>query len=50
MVIAHCNNPGLAERLRDAVAARYRFREILVVPTRGISTVYAADKGLVMAF
>ncbi|MGE4485225.1 MAG: DegV family protein [Oscillospiraceae bacterium] len=50
MVIAHCNNPGLAERLMEAIKKRYRFREIFIVPTRGISTIYANDKGIVMAF
>jgi len=50
LVIAHCNNPGLAQRLMEAIKARYGFKDILIVPTRGISTVYANDKGLVMAF
>lgn len=50
MVIAHCNNPELAGKLRDLIEKRYHFKEIFVVPTRGISSVYANDKGIIMAF
>ena len=50
VVIAHCNNPGLAEKLMDAIKKRYRCREIFIVPTRGVSTIYANDKGVVLAF
>jgi fatty acid-binding protein DegV len=50
IVIAHCNNPGLAEKLREAIKKRYNFKDILIVPTKGISTIYANDKGIVMSF
>lgn len=50
MVIAHCNNPTLAQKLKDEISRRYRFSGIHIVPMRGISSVYANDKGLVMAF
>jgi len=50
MVIAHCNNPGLAEKLMVAIKQRYHFKDIVIVPTKGISSIYANDKGVVMAF
>lgn len=50
MVIAHCNNPGLAERLMNEIKRRFPFREIHIVPTKGISSMYANNKGLIMAF
>jgi len=50
LVIAHCNNPGLAEKLMNAIQARYHFKEIVTVPTRGLSSLYANDKGVVLAF
>jgi len=50
IVIAHCNNPGLAQKLMETIKSRYNFKDILIVPTRGISTIYANDKGIVMAF
>ena len=50
MVISHCNNPGLAERVSAAVKQQFDFKEIIIVPTGGISSVYAADQGIIMAF
>ncbi len=50
MVIAHCNNLRLAEKLKDVIKSRYHFRDILIVPTRGISTVYANDKGIIISY
>lgn len=45
-VISHCNNPGLAKRLEAAIQQRYHFKEIIVVPTGGISSLYADDQGI----
>jgi len=50
MVITHCNNLSLAEKLKEVIEARYAFKEILIVATRGISSVYANEGGIVMAF
>ncbi len=50
LVITHCNNPSLAEELKAEVERRYRFSEILVLPTRGLSSLYANEKGVIMAF
>lgn len=50
LVISHCNNPGLAARLAEAVRQRFDFSEIHVIPTGGLSSLYADDKGIVMAF
>lgn len=50
LVITHCNNPGLAERLRTMIEQRFKFKEILVVPTGGLSSLYADDQGVIMAF
>ena len=50
MVISHCNNPGLAQRLADAVKERFHFAHIYLVPTGGLSSLYADNKGVVMAF
>lgn len=50
IVISHCNNLGLAEELSRMIKERFSFKEILVVPTRGISSMYANDKGIIMAF
>ena len=50
LVITHCNNPTLADELRAEIARRYRFSEILVLPTRGLSSLHANEKGVIMAF
>ena len=50
MVISHCNNFAVAQRLCDAVKSHFDFREIHVVPTGGLSSLYADDQGVVMAF
>ncbi len=50
LVITHCNNPSLAEELKGEIERRYDFSEILVLPTRGVSSVYANEKGIIMAF
>lgn len=50
LVITHCNNPTLADELKAEIERRYHFSEILVLPTRGVSSLYANEKGVIMAF
>lgn len=49
-VISHCNNLPLAQKLADAISARYRFGEVLVLSTSCASSVYANEGGVVLAF
>lgn len=48
--IAHCNCPEKALKFKEEVEKRYKFRDIVIVETAGISTVYANDGGLIIAF
>jgi DegV family protein with EDD domain len=50
LVVSHCNNLGLARKLVDAIEQKYRFKEIFIVPTGGVSSLYADNGGIVMAF
>ena len=50
LVITHCNNPSMAEELRAEIERRYHFAEILVLQTRGLSSLYANEKGIIIAF
>ena len=50
LVISHCNNLGLAEEIVRCVHERFRFKEIFIVPTGGLSSLYVDDGGVVMAF
>lgn len=48
--IAHCNCLEKAQKFKEEVQQRYRFKDIIIVETSGISTVYANDGGLIIAF
>lgn len=48
--IAHCNALERAEYIKKEAAEKYNFREIIIVETAGISTVYANEGGVVLAF
>ncbi|MDR1570155.1 MAG: DegV family protein [Oscillospiraceae bacterium] len=50
LVITHCNNLPAAQLLAELIRNRYNFREILILSTKGLSSVYTDDKGIVMAF
>ncbi len=50
LVITHCYNLALAEELKAEIEQRYHFAEILILPTRGLSSLYANEKGVIMAF
>ncbi|MDL2218524.1 DegV family protein [Christensenellaceae bacterium OttesenSCG-928-M15] len=50
LVISHCNNRAMAEQLGALIQDRFNFKKIYVVPTGGLSSLYADDKGIVMAF
>jgi len=49
-VISHCNNPSLAEALRKEARERFGFGRILVLETKGLTTLYTSDKGVVISF
>lgn len=48
--IAHCNCLDKALALKEEVLKRYNFKDVVIVGTGGISTVYANEGGLVIAF
>jgi len=50
LIISHCNNPTLAEQLATLIKERFDFKKIYIIPTRGTSSLYADDKGIVLAF
>lgn len=51
LVIAHCCCPDRAEALKKQVLKQSkRIRNVLVVPTGGLSTVYANDGGIVVGY
>jgi len=50
LVISHCNNHPLAEHISALILKRFQFKKIYIVPTGGLSSMYADDKGIIMAF
>jgi len=48
--ITHVDCLEKAERLRDEIKARYPFKDIKIFKSSGLSTVYADDGGIVIAF
>ena len=50
LFISHCNCLDRAYDLKEMMEARCSFSHILIGPTGGISTVYANDGGIIMAY
>ncbi|MCL2201097.1 MAG: DegV family protein [Oscillospiraceae bacterium] len=50
MVICHNNNLPLATQLSETFKRHFDFKEILIVPMRGAISLYADNKGIVLAF
>lgn len=49
LAISHCNCPQRAQSVRDEILKGAAFKEILIVDTAGISSMYANDGGIIMA-
>jgi len=50
LIISHCNNLPLAEELRDKARERFGFGRIVILETKGLSSLYACDKGIILSF
>lgn len=50
LYISHCNAPQKALKIKEMVEAVYSFAKIEIFETNGLSTVYAGDGGIVIAF
>lgn len=48
--IAHCNCLDKALSFKEAVLKKYNFKDIVIVEMKGLSSTYADDGGLVIAF
>lgn len=47
--ISHCNCPQRAQAVKEMLEARVKLKEIFIVDTRGISSLYANDGGIIVA-
>ena len=50
LVISHCNCPDRAIYVRNLLFKKLPFTKVEIIRTGGISTVYAGDGGVVVAF
>lgn len=48
--IAHCNCLQRAEKLKNDIMERYSFKDIIIVETGGVTSVYANDGGIIISF
>jgi DegV family protein with EDD domain len=48
LAISHCNCPQRAEFVRDLVEQAVKFKDIIIVDTAGVSTMYANDGGVII--
>ena len=49
LVIAHCNCYERAEKAKEEIEKKANFKNITIVDTRGVSSLYAGDGGIIIA-
>lgn len=50
LAIAHCNHPARAEAVRQMIMSKVPFGECMIVNTGGLSTMYANEGGIIVAY
>lgn len=50
LMISHCNCPERAEKVKQLFLKKAAFREVLILDTAGVSSLYASDGGVIVAF
>lgn len=48
LMISHCNNPAAAESVRKNIEDRITVKEVVIMDTAGISSMYANDGGVIV--
>lgn len=48
LAISHCNCRDRAEALRDKLEEKFEFKDIIILDTAGVSSMYANDGGIIM--
>lgn len=48
LMITHCNAPERAELVKKLIMAKAAFRECIIMDTRGVSSMYANDGGVIV--
>ena len=50
LAISHCNCLERAKWVKSEVEKRYKFKDVIIVDTNGVSSMYASDGGIVVAY
>lgn len=50
LVITHCNNQEDATKIKDILCEKCNFKEIIIKPMRGLTSLYAQEKGVIACF
>ena len=48
LIITHCNNPERANSVKEQILAKVKFKDVLIMDTAGISSMYANDGGVIV--
>ena len=49
LAISHCNSPKRANMLKEAIQEKMKLKDIIVLDTAGVSSMYANDGGIIVA-
>jgi DegV family protein with EDD domain len=50
LAVSHCNNLERGESIKALIESRYNFKQVIVIPTHGLSSTYANDGGIIVAY
>ena len=48
VAIVHCNNEARAQFVKEEIEKRTKVKEIIILPSSGVSTLYAAQGGIIL--
>lgn len=48
LMITHCNCPDRAESMKEMILSRIKVKDVLIMDTRGVSSMYANDGGVIV--
>lgn len=48
LIITHCNAPSRAETVKNLITDKIKFKECIIMDTRGVSSMYANDGGVIV--
>lgn len=50
LAISHVNNPERAKTLKARIQEICQFKDVIIVPTHGLTSLYCDDQGIILAF